>query len=233
MSELFLELFWGLFDIWTVILEMAWQISIVILLVLLCRVFVRKVSKQASYFLWAIVAIRLLVPVMPESGFSIFNIADSQFWGVSTTVSENITVPELPMPQIEVSPNNSGTTDNAYEEFTDIDNVEVTDNLKEHFITPEVNETSIITDIATEPENLLLIDWMFITWLVGMVVMGCYGVISYCVLMYRLRFATTSDRKIYEAEQISSPFVFGIIKPRIYLPYRLSEEERDYILRHE
>ncbi len=49
------------------------QISIVILLVLLCRLLVGKVSKQACYFLWVIVAVRLLVPAMSEASFSIFN----------------------------------------------------------------------------------------------------------------------------------------------------------------
>lgn len=216
MSELFFDLVWGLFDIWTIILTLAWQISIIVLLVLLCRLLVSKVSKQASYILWAIVAIRLLVPAMPESGFSIFNIADSEFWGVSTTVSENITVPEVPLQE------NAGTVwENP---------VEVTPG---HIPMTGTNIEPIITNIATEPENSLLTDWMFVAWLIGMAVMGWYGVISYCVLKHKLRFATTCDRKVYEAENISSPFVFGIIKPRIYLPYRLSDEERDYILHHE
>ena len=236
MSELFFDLVWGLFDIWTIILEMAWQISIIVLLVLLCRLFVGKISKQASYMLWAIVAIRLLVPVMPESELSIFNIAEPAFWGMNTTVSEDMTVPELPMQEntgtiyensIEVSPDNAGTTDNTYENFTD------TTNIGEQLPITGTNQPPMITDLATEPGNPLLMDWMFVTWLIGMAAMGCYGMISYFVLRYRLRFATTSDHKIYEAEHITSPFVLGIIKPRIYLPYRLSEEEWDYILRHE
>jgi len=236
MSELFWDLIWELFDIWTVILTMAWQISIIVLLVLLCRLFVGKVSKQASYILWAIVAIRLLVPVMPESELSIFNITGSEFWGMSTTISENVTVPERPAQEnngiifenpIEVSPDNTGTTDSTFENFTD------TDNFVEQVPVQGENMAPIITDIATEPGNLLLTDWMFVTWLAGMAVMGCYGVVSYFVLRFRLRFATTIDRKVYEVEHIVSPFVFGIIKPRIYLPYRLSDEEQDYILRHE
>lgn len=234
MRELFIDLFWGLFDSWTVILEMAWQISLVILLVLLCRILVGKVSKQASYILWAIVAIRLLVPVMPESGFSIFNIADSVFWGMNTTTAEVITMPEQTVQEntgtilenaIEDNMDNAGIADSTHEKFAD------TDSFPKQLPTSEEHSTPIITDIATETE--LLTDWMFITWLAGMAVMGTYGVISYCVLGHRLRFATTIDRRVYEAEHIASPFVFGIVRPRIYLPYHLSEEEQDYILRHE
>ena len=62
-----------LYNIWNLIKDMLWQISIVILIVIVCRVFVQKISKQACYFLWPIVAVRLLVPVMIPSSFSVFN----------------------------------------------------------------------------------------------------------------------------------------------------------------
>ena len=62
-----------LLKIWDVVQEMAGGATIVILLVLICRLFIRKVSKKACYFLWAIVALRLICPVMLPSQFSIFN----------------------------------------------------------------------------------------------------------------------------------------------------------------
>lgn len=38
---------------------------------------------------------------------------------------------------------------------------------------------------------------------------------------------------IYESECISTPFVIGIVRPKIYIPFNLSEQEREYILKHE
>ena len=38
---------------------------------------------------------------------------------------------------------------------------------------------------------------------------------------------------IYESECISTPFVLGIVRPKIYIPVNLSEQEREYILKHE
>ena len=38
---------------------------------------------------------------------------------------------------------------------------------------------------------------------------------------------------IYESDHISTPFVLGIIRPKIYIPFNLSEQEREYILKHE
>jgi len=230
------ELFWGLFDIWNMIMEMVWSISIVIVLVLLCRVFVGKVSKQASYFLWTIVAIRLLVPVMPESEFSIFNFTDFNFVQTNTIMNDEMTLPELPHQgndeviyhNLEENPESNDSIANIVQ-----DPVLNSDNLTQQIVSDGNKNTPIITDFATEPGNLLWGNGMFVTWLIGMTVMGCYGVISYCVLKHKLRFATTLDHKIYEAENIASPFVFGIIKPRIYLPYHLSVEEQEYILRHE
>ncbi len=228
------ELFWTLFDIWNMIMEMAWSITIVISLVLLCRIFVGKVSKQASYFLWAIVAIRLLVPVMPESGLSVFNFADYEFFQTNTVVNEEITMPELLQQENNsVIYQNPDETPKVNDSTTGIPQETVTNNSNQTHQNITESNKPIITDIATEPSSLLHEDSMFLIWLVGMTVMGCYGVISYLVMNRNLRFATTGDRKIYEAEHIASPFVFGIIRPRIYLPYRLSEEEREYILRHE
>ena len=62
-----------LVKIWDVVQGMAGGATIVILLVLFFRLFIRKVSKKVCYLLWVIVALRLLCPVMLPSQFSIFN----------------------------------------------------------------------------------------------------------------------------------------------------------------
>lgn len=223
------ELFWGLFDIWNVLKEMAWQINIVILLVLLCRIFVGKVSKQASYFLWVIVALRLLVPVMPESGFSVFNATQPELFQANTVITEERTTSESP------SQDNVGTIlQNPSEHVTNM--MEDVDGTYENVgdnAGYTVQQFPSSENITPETSQFLQVDWMFLVWLAGVVFMAAYGVISYVVLKYKLRFATSNDHRVYEDEHISSPFVFGIIKPCVYLPYRLSKEEREYILMHE
>lgn len=223
------ELFWGLFDIWNVIKDMAWQINIVILLVLLCRIFVGKVSKQASYFLWVIVALRLLVPVMPESGFSVFNATQPELFQANTFITEERTTSESP------SQDNVGTIlQNPSEHVTNM--MEDVDGTYENVgdnAGYTVQQFPSSENITPETLQFLQVDWMFLVWLAGVVFMAAYGVISYVVLKYKLRFATSNDHRVYEDEHISSPFVFGIIKPCVYLPYRLSKEEREYILKHE
>ncbi len=70
-------------------------------------------------------------------------------------------------------------------------------------------------------------------WFIGLVVLLLYSVISYIRLHYRMRDAVLLTENIYQSEKVNSPFVFGFIKPRIYLSYSLEEENRAYVIAHE
>jgi beta-lactamase regulating signal transducer with metallopeptidase domain len=70
-------------------------------------------------------------------------------------------------------------------------------------------------------------------WLTVAVLMIIYGVASYNYLKRKLKDAAHIEANIYESHNIKSPFVLGVIKPRIYLPVGLSEKEKGYILLHE
>lgn len=56
---------------------------------------------------------------------------------------------------------------------------------------------------------------------------------SYLQLHSRVRESVVIKDNILICDRISSPFVFGIIRPRIYLPSALSEEEKTYVIAHE
>lgn len=72
-------------------------------------------------------------------------------------------------------------------------------------------------------------------WLCGIAVMLLYLCISTLLLYHRVRFATRTpdDRRVFECEAVRSPFVLGIIRPRIYLPYNMEAETRADVLAHE
>lgn len=70
-------------------------------------------------------------------------------------------------------------------------------------------------------------------WLIGGAVMLIYGIVSFVILKQKMREAVHLEANIYEAENIKSPFVLGVFKPKIYLPAGLSGQERSYILLHE
>lgn len=70
-------------------------------------------------------------------------------------------------------------------------------------------------------------------WLAGTFLMLGYGIISNLYLKRKLRFATKLKHNIYETNMIQSPFILGMIKPKIYLPYHLNPKEQEYMLKHE
>ena len=70
-------------------------------------------------------------------------------------------------------------------------------------------------------------------WLAGIVAMIGVSMISYVKLRKSLVGAVRVRGNIYVADYITTPFVLGIFRPRIYLLSLLSEQEQEYILRHE
>ena len=78
--------------------------------------------------------------------------------------------------------------------------------------------------------------WIFIgeiIWLLGIVSLIIYSIITTIKLSKKLKISTHISDNIYKADHITTPFVFGLIKPKIYLPVDLSENEKSYIIKHE
>lgn len=78
--------------------------------------------------------------------------------------------------------------------------------------------------------------WIFvasIVWLAGVCVMLLYAVISYLRLRYKVRLAVWFQKSVYISEFIGSPFILGVIRPRIYLPTGLEEKVLQPVLAHE
>lgn len=78
--------------------------------------------------------------------------------------------------------------------------------------------------------------WVFILariWAAGVAAMLLYELISYLLLKRRVATATLLHENIKQSENINSPFVFGLFRPVIYLPYSVAEEELIYVIAHE
>ncbi len=70
-------------------------------------------------------------------------------------------------------------------------------------------------------------------WVVGIAVMLIYALVCYALLKSKMRTAVKAESNIYESENVQSPFILGIIKPKIYLPFGISEGNRNHIVAHE
>jgi len=70
-------------------------------------------------------------------------------------------------------------------------------------------------------------------WMAGVAVFLLYQLGAYVKLRRRVETAVQFGEGIYECDRISTPFVMGFFSPRIYLPFRMTEKEHQYILLHE
>lgn len=70
-------------------------------------------------------------------------------------------------------------------------------------------------------------------WILGIIALLVYSLVSVLILKRQLKNAQLIEKNIFQARNLKTPFVLGLIKPKIYLPDRLNATERSYILLHE
>ncbi len=78
--------------------------------------------------------------------------------------------------------------------------------------------------------------WTFIAawvWVTGIVIMLIYTLISYIVLKTKVGTAVKLEGNIYQSERVTSPFILGVIKPKIYLPFKIADEDITHVVAHE
>lgn len=72
-----------------------------------------------------------------------------------------------------------------------------------------------------------------VLWLAGMVALLVHALVSAGKLKRKLATAILLRDNIYESEFVDSPFVFGVVKPNIYLPMHMDEGTAAYVIAHE
>lgn len=172
---------------------------IVLAIVLLRQVF-RKMPKWVCVLLWAMVAIRLLLPVSIKSTVSL--VPSAQTIAPQTMV-------ELPKITTGFSYLNSA-------------------------INPVIQESTVVISPEKSVNTLKLAILVFSrVWAVGVVAMVGYMLLSSIRLRRRIGTAVRLRENIYQSERVDSPFVFGLFRPRIYLPFQVEAQDLAHILAHE
>ena len=194
-----------LFD---VVLELSWQAGLIALAVMAVRLLLRrKASRRALCLLWVLVALRLVLPVR---------------FTVESPVS--LQAEETPVNRVyhamqeagAPAPSETGTATAK----------------------PSAPSDTTAADIpaapAAEMGTLRLfaryLPWL---WVLGMGGMGAYMLLSLVWMRLTLRRAERVRDNVYRCAQWSTPFVLGIIAPRIYVPESVSPEDLPQVLAHE
>lgn len=70
-------------------------------------------------------------------------------------------------------------------------------------------------------------------WITGIIIFLVCGAVSYFKLKNKLSTATLVNDNIFETDRIKTPFVLGAIRPKIYIPVNIRNDELNYIVKHE
>ena len=182
------------------VLNVSVSASWLVLAVAALRLVLKKAPRALHCALWALVAVRLLCPAMPESSLSLIPTAQV-----------------IPEQQLAMEPRED-TGQPATLEIVSNPNY------------PEPVTIELDTDV--DGMQWLDVKWTILWW-TGMGAMGLYALFSFLSLRLRLRYAMKLEGNVLICDDIDSPFILGLIRPRICLPSSLGEEQRAFVLAHE
>ncbi len=190
------------------LLNMSLKASYVILAVIIIRFFLKKAPKKYSYALWLAAAFRLVCPVSFQSVISLFAIRFKR--GDTTAVD---------LTQV-VSPV--------------VDTVNPQVNVGVPAVNNAINSSlpAPTPQYSANPMQIIMYIAAFV-WLLGIAAMVIYAVVTYIRLHRKLRFAVKFEDNVYETDIISSPFIMGFFRPKIYIPKGIDTDKLGYVLQHE
>ncbi len=184
--------------------------SYIILATILIRLILKKAPKIFSYCLWAVAGLRLICPFSFSSVISVFNLISPRLIKAGNGTFTSY-VPQdigaMAVPEISTGIPAADAVINPALPVAEIGE--------------SVNPIQIITAVASS------------VWAIGIIAMAIYGVISIVKVYKRIEFAIKYDGNIFECDRVRSPFVFGIFKPKIYLPCGMDARQREYVILHE
>lgn len=185
------------------LLEMSLTASAVILVVLAARLLLRKAPRVYSYALWAVVAFRLICPISFSSQFSLLGLLDA-------SVPEIVQSEDLPA------------------DFAAAD-------LSEDILLPALTEPARDLLNPAQPTETRQPVPALLTgiWMAGVLALLIWALISYLSLRRKMRTAVLLEGNVFQSEHVRSPFILGLLRPRIYIPYALDDTALRCVLAHE
>lgn len=195
-------------------------LTLVILAVLLVRLLLRRLPKKYSYLLWSVVGIRMLLKLQLPSRFGLLSLWHYMTQQISG--SQLLTAPKQLTNMQKITDPQAGAQ-----------NLQPAGQLiTGQTVTGAARGLSQAGAKAGSGWDHLLQICMLI-WIAGMIVLLLYGILSYFKCRRMTVQAVHMEGNIWECDHLATPFVLGIVRPRIYIPFHLSAEEKPYILAHE
>lgn len=100
-------------------------------------------------------------------------------------------------------------------------------------VNPVLAETLAPDSAASVHPMQTIVSVASVVWLVGMAAMLVYGTVSYVRVYRKVRASIGREDGVRVCDEIKTPFIFGIFRPRIYLPSAIGEADIAYVIAHE
>ena len=205
------------------ILKITLPASLVALLVMGLRLLFRKAPRSLVCALWLLLAVRLLVWQLPSSQVSMIPPSVSSGSAISNVMNL--------YPRTGVSP---GGLDTGFAAAPK----EQADAIRTEGAGPalvaaeqQAEAKEFQSTPGTPGEGVLPV--LSFVWAGGVLLMLCYMAGSYFTVWKKSRLSVRKAKNIYFCDEPGTPFVFGLIRPRIYMPSDLPEEAAACVLAHE
>lgn len=182
-----------------------------------------KLSISASFLIVAVILLRLLMKKSPKWVYCIL-------WalvGIRLICPFSFQSSFSVIPKEDVIPINTILTIPNTQTELDVSN---TGNFTPSEVVFE-SENSIFTYKSFNSFNV--VDILSRIWLIGTIGIMLYGAISYIRLKRIVSVSINDKENIYLCDDIDVPFIFGIFKPKIYLPSNMAGNQKEYVLLHE
>ena len=222
------------------ILEMSLYGSIAILVVLLFRLIFKKLPKRILILFWLVVAFRLICPFNLALPTSVLNAGRP--WGGTSEAAESVTLEK----HSGAAGLDKGADSIVLENDTAVSNGAISDG--KQIVDPEAadarsGKTAKTKDAGTsafdeEKETLskseaTVFHIFAIVWIAVVAGLVVLFTVRYILFYSKARWNSRAYDGRYFTTNIETPFVIGFIRPKIFIPVHLDDDEKEYILNHE
>lgn len=198
--------------IFSTLLTMSIGAAWLILTVILLRLLLKQAPKWVNCVLWGFVGLRLVCPFVPESRFSLMP-------GVLRMQNRYGSAADLTLAQTPVSGGKLSQT--------------VVDGAGAAGLTGiQTGARAVTTGFRGEwIQQILSVGSIF--WLIGVIVLLGYAVYSYLRVRRQVSEAVWLRENFWICDQVKSPFILGLLKPKIYLSSSMEKAQLPYVIAHE
>lgn len=180
-----------------------------------------NMSISASWIVLAILILRLLLKKAPKwISVVLWGIVAVRLICPISIESVMSLIPSAETISPEIMTDNTPTINSGITFFNNAVNPIINGSLSPDY-TASVNPLQVIIPLLS------------IAWIVGVVVLILYTIFSYWRVKVKVSTAVLLRDNVFQTEKVASPFVLGMIKPKIYLPFNMSERDIEHVIAHE